>query len=114
MGGENEKNDWSKQLIIVMIAVFMIVLLLFIFGFGRTGGGMMGGGMMGFGWLFMLLPVILLILLVFALTDRNSTPEFEPPYYVTESAMQALERRYASGEISREEYLGIKEDIFGR
>ena len=111
MGDENEKNAWPKQLIILLIAVSVIVILIFIFGFSGTGGGMMGGGMMGFGWLFMLMPVILIILLVFALTDRNSTSVHEPPYYMTENAWQALERRYASGEISREEYLRIKKDI---
>ena len=64
------------------------------------------GGMMGFGWLFMFLPVILIIVIIYALLDRDTVS-----YYDGEDPMQVLERRYAIGEISRNEYRRIKDDI---
>jgi putative membrane protein len=76
---------------------------------------MMGIGM-GFGLLFVVLIAIgliaLAVLLVGALFPRNGRPaaagEQEP------SARQILDQRYARGEISREEYELMKQDISDR
>lgn len=107
---ENERNTGITIAIIISIIVIVFFVISGLFGF-EMGNGMMGGGMMGMGWLFMFLPIIFIIFLAIALTDRSRTPEYEYPNYVPESPMQALERRYVNGQISREEYLGIKEDI---
>lgn len=64
------------------------------------------GGMMGFGWPFILLPVILIIVIIYAILDRDTVS-----YYEGEDPMQILERRYANGEILRNEYWRIKDDI---
>jgi len=107
---KNEKETWLKVLIVILVVVIGMVTLVSLFGYGFGGTGMMGGGMMGFGWLFMILPIIFVILLVFALSNHN-TPECEHQYYGPDSALKTLDRRYATGEISREEYLRIREDL---
>ena len=109
---ENETKSEYKTIIIALIVIigFGILASLIGFGSGMMGGGMMGG-MMGFGWLFMLFPIILIIFFIYGLTDGNTDHPYQPPYQVGESPIEVLERRYASGEISRGEYLRIKEDI---
>jgi len=98
---ENRNNSWFKVLIVFLI--FVISFVVFV-NFPKF--GMMGGGMMGFGWPFMFLPVILIIVIIFALSDRNNVS-----YYDGENPMGVLERRYANGKISRNEYCRIKDDI---
>jgi uncharacterized membrane protein len=80
-------------------------------GSGMMGDGMMGGGMMGFSWLFMLLPIIFILILIMALTGKDTDQYSQPSNIRSESSIEILERRYASGEISRGEYLIIKEDL---
>lgn len=73
--------------------------------------GSMGAGMMGFGsgwmWLMMLVPILLVVVLVYALAG-NRNAERAP-----NDALATADRRYAAGEISREEFLRIKEDLKG-
>lgn len=57
---------------------------------------------MGFGWLFMLLPLALLVGLVLAIVrlyDRNQSREQSP-----RTAREILDARFSKGEISREDY----------
>jgi putative membrane protein len=103
-------------IVIVIVAFFFGITIL-----GGISGGMMGGGfsggMMGFGWLFMVLPILFIIFIIYSLLDRDSTPREGPPQhrtYGTETPMQILERRYAGGEISREEFFRMKEEIYNR
>lgn len=75
---------------------------------GNYGYGMMGGYGGAFGWLFMLLFWIILfgflVWLVIYLTQhqRRST---------SHSALEILQRRYAQGEINKEEYDQKKKDL---
>jgi putative membrane protein len=110
---ENERAMWLKLLVLLLIVIigFSVVVGLFGTGSGMMGGGMMGGGMMGFGWLFMLAPILFIIFLIYALSDRETPQTSQQPYYGQETSMDILERRYTSGEISRSEYFKIKEDI---
>lgn len=109
---ENESKSWVKTFIIILIVIigFATLISLLGSGSGMMGGGMMGG-MMGFGWLFMLFPIILIIFFIYALTGGDRDQSSQQSNYREESAMMVLERRYANGEISRGEYLRIKEDI---
>ena len=102
---ENERNSWFKVFIVLLLVVIGFVLFISFFGFGLVGGGMMGG-MMGFGWPFILLPVILIVVIIYAILDKDTVSN-----YHGEDAQQILERRYANGEISRSEYLKIKDDL---
>jgi uncharacterized membrane protein len=63
---------------------------------------------MGFGWLFVLLPIILIIILINALRGRDTDQNSQPSNIRGESSIEILERRYANGEISRGEYMRIK------
>ena len=61
-----------------------------------------GGLGMGFGWLFMLLPLALLVGLVVAfvrLYDGDQSGESSP-----RTAREILDERFSKGEIDREEY----------
>ena len=105
---DNEKKTWLIILIFIIIVAVGLFLFFDVFGSGMMGDGMMGG-MMGFGWLFMLLPVILVAILIYTLLgreshDTSSNSESEDPMYI-------LKQRYASGQLSREDYLRIREDI---
>ena len=106
----DKQRDTLIQIIIVLIVVIVgFAIISSLFGSGMMGGGMMGG--MGFGWLFMLLPIIFIIVLIYALLYRERPSNNQTPYYGNETPMQVLQRRYASGEISRSDYLRMKEDI---
>lgn len=66
--------------------------------FGNYGFGM------GFGWIFMILFWVIVIFLVVALVKKASSGE-------KETAKEILKKRYARGEISKEEFERLKEDI---
>ena len=79
-------------------------------------GGMMDGGMMGMmgGWMLLwaLVGIALLVVVVLAavwlVKHRAPTqPDASP------SAKELLHRRYAAGEIDREEYLRMQRDLSG-
>ncbi len=67
-------------------------------GFGNYGFGM------GFGWIFMILFWVIIILIVVALVKKVGSGE-------KETAEEILKKRYARGEISKEEFERLKEDI---
>ena len=70
-------------------------------------------GMMGWGWVFMLvfwvLIVVLIILLIRRLLSSGSTPIAGPPQ--EDSALEILKKRYARGEINKEEFEAKKKDL---
>lgn len=79
-------------------------------------GGMMDGGMMGMmgGWMLLwaLIGIAVLVVAVLAaiglVKHRTPTrPDASP------SAQELLHRRYATGEIDREEYLRMRRDLSG-
>lgn len=107
---DNQRNTLVQIMVVVIVALVGFAIISSLFGFGMMGGGMMGG-MMGFGMLFMLLPVIFIIIILYALLDNNRPIYNQQPYYGNVNPMQVLEQRYASGELSREDYFRIKEDI---
>jgi putative membrane protein len=66
--------------------------------FGNYGSGM------GFGWIFMLLFWAIIIFIVVALVKKRGSGE-------NETAEDILKKRYARGEISKEEFERLKKDI---
>jgi len=78
--------------------------------------GMMGPGMMaGFGWMW-LIPVfwvVFLGLLIWAIVAavRSSSESKDPDSSKADSALEVLKRRYAQGEIGKEEYEEKKKDL---
>ncbi len=84
----------------ILIALLVAVVLLF------SGGGMMGFGM-GFGAFIMLLFWGAIIWLVISLVNASTKKSEE----MAESALTILKKRYARGEITREQYLGMETEL---
>ena len=71
------------------------------------------GGMMGFGWIIMILFWILIIIgIVFLIRGIVEQSRLESRSK-DESALEILKKRYAKGEISKEEFEEKKRDILG-
>ncbi len=85
----------------ILIALLVAVVLL-------SSGGMMGFGM-GFGAVIMLLFWGAIIWLVISLINAGSKKSEETP----ESALLILKKRYARGEITREQYLEMEKELTG-
>jgi putative membrane protein len=104
----------------VIVAILIIVPLVFglISGWQDGGWGMMGPGMMGgFGWMwFMPIFFILfwglviwgIVALVRGLSGSRGADSVPP---TADSALEILKRRYARGEINKEEYEEKKKDL---
>jgi putative membrane protein len=102
---------------LILLAVFAVVLIVIIpvvlWAFWSIwGGGYYMHGMMGYGWWLMpLIPVLFLLLLVlgayFFLKEFMSEERSVP----SQRALELLKERYARGELTREEYLKMKEDL---
>ena len=88
-----------------------------VFGWNRTGWGweMMGPGMMGFGWgwfmpVFMIIFWGLIIWGIVALVRGVGAPG-SADSLKGDSALDILKRRYARGEIGKEEFESRKKDL---
>ncbi len=87
----------------ILIALLVAVVLLF-------GGGMMGFGLgfgMGFGAIMMVLFWGAIIWLVISLINAGTKKPEETP----ESALTILKKRYAKGEITKEQYLEMETEL---
>ncbi|MEW6034859.1 MAG: SHOCT domain-containing protein [Chloroflexota bacterium] len=81
-------------------------------GWGMMGPWMMGG--LGGGWvmaIFMVLIPILVIWAIVALVRGTSSQAGTGSSAQTESALEVLKKRYARGEISKEEYEEKRKDL---
>ncbi len=102
--------------IIVAVLIILPTVLGAIWGWGGGGWGMMGPGMMGgFGWMwfmpiFGILFLGLIIWAVVALVRGVSQPSSSDSSKA-ESALDVLKKRYAQGEINKEEYEEKKKDL---
>ena len=88
----------------ILIALLVVVVLLF------SGGGMMGFGMgsgMFFGAIIMVLFWGAIIWLVISLINAGTRKSEE----TSESALAILKKRYARGEITREQYLEMEKEL---
>jgi putative membrane protein len=86
----------------ILIALLVIVVLLF------SGGGMMGFGM-GFGVIIMVLFWGAIIWLVISLINAGTQKSEE----TSESALTILKKRYAKGEVTKEQYLEMEKELMG-
>ena len=90
----------------ILIALLVVVVLLF------SGGGMMGYGMgfgMGFGVIIMVLFWGAIIWVVISLINSGRQRSEE----TSESALTILKKRYAKGEITKEQYLEMEKELMG-
>ena len=108
-------SDKDKDLIWLFVVFVVLIVVLPMLMWGLWGGSMHGmGGMMGYGWGFTpLIPLAFLVLLALGL--YYLIKEFTGPDRAVlnhdERALEVLKERYARGEITREEYLRMKEEL---
>ncbi len=113
-------SDTSRS-VLITIAVVLGVLFLFpalmmggMFPFGGMMGGWMGprfGGGWGLGWLFPLVFWGAIITgIVFLVRGAGQNGAVSPPPR-GETALDILKKRYARGEITREEFEEMKRDL---
>jgi len=107
----------KTALIIGGIVIGVIVILSFVPGLfggwqGYGWGGMMGPGMMGgYGTMF-LIPIVVIGLIVWAVvTATRRTVDSDYASRSGESALEILKRRYARGEITKQEFEERKSDL---
>lgn len=115
-----KSRDWIWLILVLIVlagiavpVVLTTVLPLLMF---QRGGWYMSGmmGMMGFGWWFMpLVSIIFLVLIAlgayYLITEFSGTGRSPPSH--REKALEILKERYARGEITKDEYVEMKEDL---
>lgn len=121
MDASPRRSDSLAWILVAVVVVAMAIPALFFMG-SWGGTSMMGGttGMWGWGLLAMVV-VIVVIVLVFALFvgEGGSAPVPYPcPSYTPTAvpppgsgALEVLDARYARGEITRDEYLRMRQDL---
>ncbi len=109
---ENENRTFVNGTLILLLLFAMVALLVGL-SFGMGGVGMMGGAM-GIGMVMFILPLVFVVWLVVALADREERrrpePRFHPGRY-GEYPLQILDRKYANGEMSYQEYVTLRDEI---
>jgi putative membrane protein len=102
--------------IILGVIIILLLVLGAISGWPYGGWGMMGPGMMsGFGWMW-LIPIFWIVflgLIIWAIVAsvRKSNESKDPDSSKADSALEVLKKRYARGEIKKEEYEEKKKDL---
>jgi len=71
-----------------------------------------GGWMIPWGWILI---IVLVVILIYALAGKSaqSPPEPSSGSHSEETPVDILKKRYARGEISREEFEQMKKDLSG-
>ncbi len=110
------KDDDTNYLPVAILIIILVIIVLGITASFSWGGGMMGMGMMGGGWIFMFIPfllVLLLVLFVIGALDRRPTQYYpsHPTHQPSDDPLLMLNQRFAKGEVTRELYLQMKNDI---
>lgn len=104
------------SVILLAILVFLVLGVLFIWGFRGVGFGMMGPGMMGgYGSMFLvsIFFIVILGLIIWAVVaaTQKQNSNIASPDHKTETPLDILKRRYVQGEIDKEEYETKKRDL---
>ncbi len=101
--------------IVIGVIVILSVVPGLLWGWQGYGYGMMGPGMMGgYGTMFFMpiLWIVVLGLIIWAIVAAVRRPgESDSTARSAESALDILKRRYARGEINKEEYEERKKDL---
>ena len=102
---------WLGIALVVAIALMVLLGVLSTSGYGGY-YGMMSGGSWGWTMVMMGIPAVVLIVVLLAALGGLGAPTAYPTYApLGEHPLEILERRYAQGELAREDYLRIREDL---
>lgn len=109
-------RKWSPLLWLGVALVVAIALMVILgaMNFSTYGGyyGMMGSGSWGWVMLMMGVPAVVLIVILLVALGGLREPILYPPYPPARSQpLDILEQRYARGELTREDYLRIRDDL---
>ncbi len=99
---------------IALVVAIALMVILGVLGSSTYGGyyGMMSGGSWGWAVLMMGIPAVVLIVVLLAALGGLSEPAAYPTYApLRERPIDILEQRYARGELTREDYLRIRDDL---
>lgn len=95
--------------LVAFLAMWFVMGLMGAF-WGASGWMWQGSGMMGLGWAWMAVPILVMALMMWGMMSMHHGHASHPPHG-GEDALALLDRRYAAGELSREEYLRMREDL---
>lgn len=102
---------WLGIALVVAIALMVILGALNLSTYGGT-YGMMGSGSWGWAMLMMGVPAVVLIVILLVALGGLREPVAYPAYAPAPSLpLDILEQRYARGELTREDYLRIRDDL---
>jgi len=103
-------SNKEKDFILLFVVFLVLIVLLPMLMMWGMWGGMPMHGMMGYGWwLGPLITLAFLVLLVLGVYYLFREFRKEPSH--EEKALEILKERYAKGEITREEYVKMKEEL---
>jgi len=96
----------------ILVAIVILIAILPMLTWGSW-GGYMGGmmGMMGYGWSFMLLIPLAFLALIALGAYYLITGTGRRVWRSDSRALEMLKERYAKGEITREQYLRMREEL---
>ncbi len=111
----NQKSNALPWLGIALVVAIALMAALGVVSFSSYGGsyGMMGSGPWGWWAILMMgVPAIVLIVILVAALGGLREP-MAVPTVATSQPIDILEQRYARGELTREDYLRIRDDLRG-
>lgn len=97
-----------------LVVAIALMVLLGVLGWSTYGGsyGMMGGGSWGWAALMMGIPaVVLIVILLAALGGLREPAVYGTAPLPPQNPIDILDQRYARGELTREDYLRIRDDL---
>ena len=108
-------NKIRNIIFLTILSIFILVVPLYsdCFGLMSHGRGYRGPGMMhfGFGGIFMWIILLAIIGLVVYLVVRNQKKVSSGEHHEGVTPLDIVKKRYARGEISREEFEQLKKDL---
>lgn len=102
---------WLAAALVVAIGLMAVFGTLAMTSYGGY-YGMMGGGSWGWALLMMGIPAVILIVILLAALGGLTEPAAYPTYApAPQDPLKILEQRYARGELTREDYLKVRDDL---
>ncbi len=110
----NPKTNALTWLAVALVVAIGLMAALGSWAMSTYGGyyGMMGSGAWGWAMLMMGVPAVILIAILFAALGALREPMAYPTHAPqAQHPLEILEQRYARGELTREDYLKIRDDL---
>ena len=108
--GARRVHSWIWVVLVIVVGVMAVAIASTLATpYGGGDYGMMGAGWDGWGLGMVVVPAVLVVVLLLAVSGGlNPTSDGVP---APATALEILEARYARGELSRDEYLRVRADL---